>query len=106
MMHHTSSPKNRNSILKHGLIPNTGVRRCLGNENLPPAVFLSNKEFYFDTTFDDDIYEVNWDKSKMIRDNAMENSYYQFEPIPIKYLKLIYKGTGIDKLKQNNGKTT
>jgi hypothetical protein len=94
-MYHTSNPVNRENILKNGLLPSVGERRCFGNELLPPAVFLSLME-PFDTTFDDDVYWVEWDYSNMTIDTAMSDSYYQFEPIPPIYIKLIKEGTGKD----------
>ena len=92
-MYHTSNPIFRDSILKHGLLPKIGEQRCFGNELLPAAIFLSElKPFY--SCYDDDIYEVNIDKEKLLIDNVIDDAYYTLEAIDISLIKLIYSGTG------------
>lgn len=93
---HVSSTKNRDLIEKEGLLPKIGERRCFGNENLPAGIFLS-KISPFDTTFDDDVYEVEIDRETTI-DPAMEDAYFTEFSIPREAMKLAYKGTGRDKL--------
>ena len=93
-MYHTSNPIFRDSILKHGLLPKIGEQRCFGNELLPPTIFLSLLE-PFNSCYDDDVYEVDIDKEKLLIDNAMSDAYYTLEAIDVSLIKLIHLGTGV-----------
>jgi hypothetical protein len=109
---HVSNPKNRNSILKNGLI--TSIGECystyVGNEyECIPAIFATNttnEEHIFDSEWDDDVWyiytdiaKVKWFKDAHFNDlKHPEFGTYKhivtFEDIPKEAIKLHKKGTG------------
>jgi hypothetical protein len=100
-LYHTSNPINRKSILKNGLKPQVGLSYSLHHDedpNLKPLVFLSTQPY--DTTYDDDIYEVNVDGLKLLPDpdETMTDVRCVDTIISPDRLSLIYKGSGKDKL--------
>jgi len=73
IFYHTSPPLNRVSILTNGLVPMIGVSYEAHYEEhkvLTPFVFLSKT--VFDSTWDDDVYEIIFDSL----------SICEFEPQP------------------------
>ena len=102
--YHTSNPYYRDKILKEGLIPkqetwgvafNSDINKKLGKTK---AIFLAKNKPY-DNGYDDDIYEVNISltNNNFKKDYEMDNSIFTTKPIPLKAIKLIYKGTGNSK---------
>lgn len=99
---HTSNPANRESILSKGLIPSVGAVYELHHrdkEDLKAAVFLM-KDNPWDSTYDDDVYMVKIPKdieSKIVKDisSTIEgDSVMCYNKIDVKYITLIYEGTG------------
>ncbi len=100
---HTSNPKFRLSILEKGLMGKIGESYSLHYFNkeasmFGPVIFAStDSEKIYDSTYDDDIWEIlNHKKYTWYEDPDMKFPYvYTKENICIKDLVLIYKGTGI-----------
>lgn len=101
VLYHVSNPVYRESILKNGLIPQVGESYIMHrgeNEILPPVVFLSINNDY-DTTWDDDRYEVTLYINKFIlkpdlSPHLIDKSFMCHNAIPPACLKLIHRGTG------------
>ncbi len=101
-IYHTSNPIFRDKILKKGLIPKGESETWLSDTNIKGKVIFAtnsdNKEDWFDSTYDDDIYKVDMEslKNKWYQDpNFKDNKYIiTYESIPLKNIELIYKGTG------------
>lgn len=104
-MYHKSNPMFRDSILANGLIPKVG--ECYRiywedktNDELKPYVFMYNKEEHeYDSTYDDDIYEIDVNQLEQDRIKkdicpTLEGCYVYDKVIPISAIKLIYKGSG------------
>jgi hypothetical protein len=108
---HASNKSNRDSIMDYG------IRAVLGdcylthaaseysdNEECVPAVFATNslkKKDMFDSTYDDDIWVIDTEKSNVqwYKDAHFDDSYKHivtFDDIPRDSIKLIHKGTGQD----------
>lgn len=64
------------------------------NSSEPPAIFLSLSE-PFNSCYDDDVYEVDIEKEKLLIDDAMPDAYYTLEAIDVSHIKLIHLGTGV-----------
>lgn len=122
-LYHKSPPCYRPLIQNKGLEPNVGDSySCyvFGDgyeeaEECKPAIFATNSELkkdWFDSTYDDDIWQIDTSKikNKWFVDNHYKNLKHvvTFENIPPQALKLIYKGTGnsIGEAKQPGKKTT
>ena len=97
-LYHTSNPKFRDEILKHGLIPQVGEQRCFAYQNdTTPYTFLSEEPW--DSTFDDDVYVV--DIPMELTENDLndypdnKNKWYTTRhSIPVQKIVLIHIGTG------------
>lgn len=66
---------------------------------LPGAVifFSVDKKELFDSTYDDDVWEINLKGIEIFEDPSMRHPmYYTTEKIPKNKIKLIHKGTGED----------
>jgi hypothetical protein len=102
-LYHTSNPIFRDNIAKEGLIPKGKSEAWLSDTKIDGEVIFAvnsdDKEDWFDSTYDDDIYRIDTSK--------LENKWYvdpnfdleddriiTFERIPIGSIELIYKGTG------------
>ena len=103
---HKSNPMFRDKILENGLQVKTGecYKIYVGwGTKCKPAIFAtnsSNKRAWFDSTYDDDIWEIN---TEMITDvKWYKDKHYEsrskhivtFQDIPSEALQLIHKGTG------------
>ena len=106
---HVSNPINRESIIQKGLLPSVGDSyRCHSesDNDLTPVVFMSKNNNY-DSTWDDDRWEIDskyLDKNSIFNDfdPYMKDSFVYTKNIPPKALKLIYKGSGKDMLREEN----
>ena len=108
---HSSNKSNRDSIMDYG------IRAVLGDcylthadseysddEECVPAVFATNslkKKDMFDSTYDDDIWVIDTEKSNVqwYKDAHFDDKYKHivtFDDIPRDSIKLIHKGTGQD----------
>lgn len=102
-VYHTSNPLFRNKISKEGLIPKGKSEAWLSNTKIFGKVIFAvnseNKEDWWDSTYDDDIYKINTQhiNNKWYNDpnfDLNDNRIITFENIPINSIELIYKGTG------------
>jgi len=122
-IYHSSNPFFRNDILKDGLKVKGKSETWLSDTKIEgEVIFATNsdkKEDWFDSTYDDDIYQIDTEKitNKWFEDPNFSNDNEQFavyngrkiklpnneyknyhiitfENIPVKAIKLIYKGTG------------
>lgn len=100
---HRSSPLNRSSIMHSGLLPKIGPSYLSHWENtttLRPLIFLYDQNVReYDTTYDDDIYQIDVQKLDKRRisadpDKYMQGCYCYSSQIPTDCFTLIYKGTG------------
>jgi len=96
---HVGNPHFRKEILKNGLVPQIGASYSAhyDTDHMGPVIFFSlDKNKLFDSTYDDDLYEINIPKNlEYFEDPSMllPNAYTK-ETIKPKYFKLIHKGTG------------
>lgn len=102
-VYHVGNPMFRKDILKNGLEPRVGDSYGTHFQDkqdmfMGPVVFFSlDKNNLFDSTFDDDVWEINIPKDLL---NYKEDPSMKFpmaytkNKIDPKYLKLIHKGTG------------
>ena len=105
-LYHKSPPNNREYIQLYGLMPYIGdsyKSHWDDREDLKPYIFLYDRNIAeYDTTYDDDIYEI---ETKYLNKNLLDKDpdEYMYKtrgcyvyPIKIesKFIKLIYKGTG------------
>lgn len=107
-VYHTSNPIFRKDIAKYGLIPKGKSEAWLSNTPINGKVIFAtdsdNKENWFDSTYDDDIYKINTSNlnNKWFLDPNFTwgdyNHIITFDSIPIENIKLIYKGTGESKI--------
>lgn len=103
-VYHTGNPLFREEILKNGLVPKIGDSYSMhyDGENIKPipavfAVNVSDIKYAYDSTYDDDIWEIDTKKAKAIwyEDvNGPMDAIMTFDKIPKNALKLVYKGTG------------
>lgn len=104
-LYHKSNPIFRKSILKNGLLPKVGECYSLywedkTDEELVPYIFMYDKDICdYDSTYDDDIYEIdvdtlNKDHIKLDMCPTLVGCYVYDLPIPITSIKLIHKGSG------------
>lgn len=102
-VYHSSNPIFRDKISKEGLIPQRRSDAWLSDtkidDNVIFAVNSDNKKDWWDSTYDDDMYQIDtthldnkWynDPNFDVEDKRM----ITFKPIPRNAIKLIYKGTG------------
>jgi hypothetical protein len=122
-VYHKSNTKFRVEISKNGLIPKAKSETWLSDTPISgKVIFATNsddKKDWFDSTYNDDIYQIdtsnlnnkwfedpnysndkeewaeyNGKKFKLPKTNIEYKHIITFEPIPVNSLKLIYKGTG------------
>lgn len=125
-VYHSSNPFFRSKIAREGLIPKEKSAAWLSDTNINGEVIFAtnsdNKEDWFDSTYDDDTYQI--DTSKVItqwfedpnfsNDKVITLQYngkiitlpksdkknlhiITFNPIPLNAIKLIHKGSGNEK---------
>jgi len=101
-VYHTSNPIFRDKISKEGLIPKGKSESWLSNTKIDgKVIFVVNsnkKKYFFDSTYDDDIYQIDTTKlnNKWYNDpnfDSDELHLITFENIPLNSIKLIYKGS-------------
>lgn len=106
-VYHTSNPIFRDRISKEGLIVKGKSESWLSNTNIDGEVIFvvnsDNKEDWWDSTYDDDIYQIDTSNlnNKWYCDpnfDFEDKRIITFENIPSNSIKLIYKGTGSDTL--------
>jgi hypothetical protein len=102
-LYHTSNPIFRDNIAKEGLIPKGKSEAWLSDTKINGEVIFAvnsdNKEDWFDSTYDDDIYKIDTTnlKNKWYGDPNFyldDKRIITFERIPVDSIELIYKGTG------------
>ena len=102
-VYHTSNPIFRDKISKEGLVTKGKSETWLSDTkidgNVIFAVNSDNKEDWWDSTYDDDIYKIDTTNliNKWYNDpnfNLEDKRIITFEDIPRDYIKLIYKGSG------------
>lgn len=107
-VYHTSNPIFRDKISEEGLIPKGKNESWLSNTKIDGKVIFAvnsdDKEDWWDSTYDDDIYRIDTSKlkNKWYFDPNYQSGVYKkdnitaiitFEKIPVKSIKLIYKGS-------------
>jgi hypothetical protein len=105
-VYHKSNPIFREKISIEGLIPQRGDQWLSDTPIEGKAIFATNSDDpkeWFDSTWDDDVWKINTKglKNKWYSDpnfNLEDNHILTFEPIPVEYIELIYKGSGDDLL--------
>jgi hypothetical protein len=106
-VYHTSNPIFRDKISKEGLTPKGKSESWLSDTNIDGRVIFAvnsdNKQDWWDSTYDDDIYKIDTTNlnNKWYNDPNFEledKRIITFEKIPLNSIKLIYKGTGSDTL--------
>ena len=102
-VYHTSNRIFREAISKQGLIPKGKSEAWLSNTKIDGKVIFvvnSNKEkYFFDSTYDDDIYKIDTSKlnNKWFNDPNFDSDglhLITFESIPLNSIELIYEGSG------------
>ncbi len=102
-VYHTSNPIFRDKISKEGLVTKGKSDAWLSDTkidgNVIFAVNSDNKEDWWDSTYDDDIYKIDTTNliNKWYNDpnfNLEDKRIITFEDIPRDYIKLIYKSSG------------
>jgi len=107
-VYHTSNPIFRDQIEDMGLITKGRSESWLSDTPIEgKAIFATNSDdetVWFDSTYDDDIYEIDTSKIDNIWYNDPNFRLYEdnkyiitFDDIPKEAVKLIYKGTGKSK---------
>lgn len=106
-VYHTSNPIFRDKISKEGLTPKGKSESWLYDTNIDGEVIFAvnsdNKEDWWDSTYDDDIYKIDTTNlnNKWYNDpnfDLEDKRIITFEKIPLNSIKLIYKGSGSDTL--------
>lgn len=105
---HKSNPKFRDKIIEQGLKVRAGecykIYAGYGTK-CKPAIFATNstnKRSWFDSTYDDDVWEIDttmMPEIKWYKDKHYESSkkhIVTFQDIPKEAIKLIYEGSGKD----------
>ena len=109
-VYHSSNPIFRDKISKEGLIPQGRSTAWLSDTkidgNVIFAVNSDNKEDWWDSTYDDDMYQIDTthlDNKWYIDPNfdLKDKRIITFENIPLNSIQLIYKGSGSDILKES-----
>lgn len=113
---HKSNPKVRDRISNEGLKVRAGecYKIYAGyGEKCIPAIFATNstnKRSWFDSTYDDDVWEINTEMIPDVRwykDRHYESTkkhIVTFDNIPSEAIKLIHEGTGGDMIRESNDK--
>ena len=102
-VYHTSNPMFRDKIAKEGLVPQGRSEAWLSDTKIDGKVIFAvnsdNKKDWWDSTYDDDVYRIEtsglgnkWysDPNFLVQDHRI----ITFEPIPLRAIELIKKGTG------------
>lgn len=106
-IYHTSNPIFREKISKEGLVTQGKSAAWLSDTKIDGKVIFAvnsnNKNDWWDSTYDDDVYEINTTKlsNKWYNDpnfDLDDKRIITFENIPRDSIKLIYKGTDSDFL--------
>jgi hypothetical protein len=101
-LYHTSKPIFRDNITKEGLIPKGKSEAWLSDTKIDGEVIFAvnsdDKEDWFDSTYDDDIYKIDTTnlKNKWYVDpnfDLEDKRIITFDKIPVSSIELIYKGT-------------
>lgn len=109
-VYHTSNPIFRDKISKEGLIPKGKSESWLSDTKINGKVIFAinsdNKDDWWDSGYDDDIYRIDTSKinNKWFFDPNFQYGVYKtedneidaiitFDPIPLNAIKLIYKGS-------------
>lgn len=111
-VYHLSSPIFRDEIYKNGLITKGKSETWLSDTEIDGNVIFAtnsnNKKDWFDSTYDDDIYQINTTKlnNKWFLDpnftwEKSPKHIITFENIPLNSIKLIYQGSGSDLLDES-----
>ena len=109
-VYHKSNIKFRREISKIGLITKGKSETWLSDTEIEGNVIFAtnsdNKKDWFDSTYDDDVYQIDTTKinNKWLLDPnfTWEKSpkyIITFDNIPLSAIKLVYKGSGNDLLK-------
>jgi len=102
-VYHTSNPMFRDKISREGLIPKEKSEAWLSDTNIDGEVIFAvnsdNRKDWWDSTYDDDIYRIDTTGLKNIwyvdpNFKAADKRIITFEDIPLKSIRLIYKGSG------------
>jgi len=111
---HKSNPMFRDKIMEHGLKVSAGecYKVYVGyGVKCKPAIFATNstnKRAWFDSTYDDDIWEINTEMIpdvKWYKDRHFESTkkhIVTFQDIPKEAITLKYEGTGSGDVKKWN----
>lgn len=99
-LYHKSNPENRKEIAMYGLEPRFEERSEGYQPSNEPAIFATNSnnvKNLFDTTFDDDIWQINPECGvTWYIDPAFDGRKYKhvvtYEGISSDYLKLVHEG--------------
>ena len=109
-VYHSSNPIFRDKISKEGLIPQGRSTAWLSDTKIDSDVIFAvnsdNKEDWWDSTYDDDMYQIDTthlDNKWYIDPNfdLKDKRIITFENIPLNSIQLIYKGSGSDILKES-----
>ena len=104
LIYHVSNPIFRNKILKEGLIPKGKSETWLSDTKINVKVIFATNDNnplkWFDSQYNDDIYEINTENLNNIwfydpNFNKKSNHMYTYDKISSENLKLIWKGTGL-----------
>lgn len=107
-LYHKSNPIFRDKIMIEGLIPKGKSEAWLSDTKIEGEVIFAtmseNREHWFCSTYDDDIYEIECcDNIKWHLDpNFGKENFkycYTYQKLSLDTIKLIYKGSGKDLLK-------
>jgi hypothetical protein len=103
-VYHSSSPFVRDIISKEGLVPQGKSAAWLEDTKIDGKVIFAvnsdDKDDWWDSTYDDDLYKIDTAKiknNKWFNDpnfDLEDKRVSTFEHIPIKALELIYRGSG------------
>ena len=102
-VYHSSNPIFRDKIDKEGLIPKGKSEAWLSDTKIDGKVIFAvnsdNKEDWWNSTYDDDIYQIDTTGLKNVWYNdpnfkIQDKRIITFREIPLSAIKLIYKGTG------------
>lgn len=109
-VYHSSNPTFRDKISKEGLRAKEKSDAWLSNTNIDGEVIFvvnsNNKEDWWDSTYDDDMYIIDTTnlKNKWYNDpnfDLEDKRIITFENIPLNSIKLIYQGSGSDLLDES-----
>lgn len=100
-VYHKSNPIFRKQISKMGLIPKEKNENWLSTTKIDGKVIFAtnsdNEKDWFDSLYDDDIYQIDTTKIKnkwFLDPNFNLMHIITFDSIPLSAIKLIYKGSG------------